>query len=178
MADFKIAYDKTAKFEGGYANHPNDKGGETYKGIARNFFPKWKGWLVIDKLDKKDVKKLNSILAHDNQIQEWVHRFYQDNFWSQIRGNEIQDQEVANNIYDFAVNSGVSRAIKYMQMVLGVEVDGKFGPVTLGKLNTFGEMTFVNKYKKERLDFLNKVVQNNPSQKTFLAGWTSRVNNA
>ena len=178
MADFKIAYDKTAKFEGGYANNPKDRGGETYKGIARNFFPKWKGWQVIDKLDKKDVKKLNSVLAHDNQMQEWVHRFYQDNFWSQIRGNEIQDQEVANNIYDFAVNSGVSRAIKYMQMVLGVEVDGQFGPVTLGKLNTFGEMTFVNKYKKERLDFLNKIVQNNPSQKTFLAGWTSRVNNA
>ena len=178
MANFKIAYDKTAKFEGGYANHPNDKGGETYKGIARNFFPKWKGWKVIDTLDKKDVKKLNTILANDTKMQEWVHLFYQDNFWSQIRGNEIQDQEVANNIYDFAVNSGVSRAIKYMQMVLGVEVDGKFGPVTLGKLNTFGAVTFVNKYKKERLDFLNKVVQNNPSQKTFMAGWTSRVQNA
>ena len=44
MADFKVAFAKTIRFEGGYVNHKADKGGETYKGIARNFWPKWKGW--------------------------------------------------------------------------------------------------------------------------------------
>ncbi|RYD50653.1 MAG: hypothetical protein EOP52_13405, partial [Sphingobacteriales bacterium] len=36
MADFLTAYKRTAVAEGGYANDPDDLGGETYKGIARN----------------------------------------------------------------------------------------------------------------------------------------------
>jgi lysozyme family protein len=178
MAEFKIAFDKTSKFEGGYANNPNDKGGETYLGIARNFFPKWEGWSIIDKEDKRDIKKLNDKLSKDVTLQAKVGNFYKVNFWDPIRGDEITDQDVANNIYDFGVNSGVSRTIKYMQTVLKVTVDGMFGPVTLNKLNSFGATSFVEAFKKARLDFLNKIVQNNPTQKTFLAGWTSRVQKA
>ena len=36
MANFTIALKKVLKNEGGYANNPNDAGGETYKGISRN----------------------------------------------------------------------------------------------------------------------------------------------
>ena len=37
MAEFETAYYLTNKIEGGYANDQDDKGGETYRGIARNF---------------------------------------------------------------------------------------------------------------------------------------------
>ena len=48
MSDFNIAYAKTGHAEGGYANNPDDSGGETVQGISRNNFPKWRGWMIVD----------------------------------------------------------------------------------------------------------------------------------
>ena len=43
MANFDEAFALTMKSEGGYANNPNDTGGETYKGVSRKNHPKWNG---------------------------------------------------------------------------------------------------------------------------------------
>ena len=48
MADFDLAYAPVAKWEGGWTHDSGDKGGETYAGIARAFFPDWPGWHFID----------------------------------------------------------------------------------------------------------------------------------
>lgn len=178
MAEFKIAYDKTAEFEGGYVNHPNDRGGETYKGIARNFWGKWEGWKTIDryKTAPMSAKQLDKVLAGSDELQEWVEVFYRTNFWNPIKGDHIDDQDVANNIYDFAVNSGVNRAARYAQRVAGVEEDGMIGNVSIGAINSCNN--FVAKYKAARLSFFQKIVANDPSQKVFLRGWTNRVENA
>ena len=48
MAKFQIAEAITGRNEGGYANNSADTGGETYAGIARNYWPKWQGWKYID----------------------------------------------------------------------------------------------------------------------------------
>lgn len=48
MADFDSAYAPLKQLEGGWCHNPDDKGGETYAGIARNFFPAWPGWAVVD----------------------------------------------------------------------------------------------------------------------------------
>ncbi|MFR2386527.1 MAG: glycosyl hydrolase 108 family protein, partial [Bilophila wadsworthia] len=47
-ADFNIAYNPVRTFEGDWCDVPGDKGGETYAGIARAFFPDWPGWHFID----------------------------------------------------------------------------------------------------------------------------------
>ena len=44
MAEFEQAYAPLRGFEGGWCNDVGDAGGETYGGIARNFFPHWQGW--------------------------------------------------------------------------------------------------------------------------------------
>ena len=48
MADFRTAYYLTMGHEGGYNNDPDDVGGETYKGIARNYHASWEGWKIVD----------------------------------------------------------------------------------------------------------------------------------
>lgn len=178
MATFKIAFDKTSVFEGGYVFNPNDKGGETFRGIARNFFPKWDGWTIIDKMKKSNPTNFDKLLMSDVELTNSVMNFYKENFWDKIMGDLIADQSVANNMYDFAVNSGVSRAVKYAQTIVKSTVDGQMGPHTVDAINTFGAESFVREYKKARMDFLYKIVQDNPSQKMFLAGWTSRTQNA
>ena len=43
MAIFKKAYEPVRQWEGGWCNVEGDRGGETYAGIARNFWPDWPG---------------------------------------------------------------------------------------------------------------------------------------
>lgn len=53
MAEFKPAFEQTIAHEGGYMNDPDDPGGETYKGVARKYWPKWLGWHIIDLLKRQ-----------------------------------------------------------------------------------------------------------------------------
>ena len=48
MADFSQAHAPVAVWEGGYANHPNDRGGETLCGIARRCHPGLVLWKLVD----------------------------------------------------------------------------------------------------------------------------------
>ena len=179
MADFKKAYAKVKKFEGGYANNPNDNGGETYAGIARGYHPKWKGWEIVDKYKQSiySSKELNKVLQGNRQLDVLVETFYKANFWNPIMGDSIVDQLSADNIMDFAVNSGVSRAVRYAQRIVGASEDGAMGPNTIKAINKHS-VGFVPDYKAARLAFVHKIVANNPSQKEFLAGWVSRTKNA
>lgn len=179
MADFKQAYEKVKKFEGGYANNPNDKGGETYAGIARVHHPKWSGWEIIDKYKQSEhsSKELNKVLQGNEQLDVMVEYFYKVNFWNAIKGDEIMNQLIADNIMDFAVNSGVGRAVRYAQRIVGTVEDGVMGAKTIKAINQ-NIHDFVGHYKAARLGFVQKIVINNASQKQFLNGWTQRVLNA
>jgi len=70
MADFDKYYPILLKAEGGYASAEfaakyNDKGGETYKGIARNFNPAWEGWAIIDAYKAKNgIPKWKSVAEY------------------------------------------------------------------------------------------------------------------
>lgn len=179
MADFKKSYAKTAKFEGGYANNPNDNGGETYKGIARKAHPTWSGWRIIDTYKKSEHsnKQLNEVLKGNQQLDALVEQFYLEKFWNQIMGTSISNQWVADNIFDFAVNSGINRAVRYAQRIVGATEDGVMGSQTIKAINKNVE-TFVAKYKKARTDFINKGVSNGVIHASFQKGLLSRVENA
>ncbi len=74
-------------------------------------------------------------------------------------------------IFDFGVNSGPSRAIKYAQMVVGTTRDGVLGPVTLAAVNGMDADKFINSLCDFRLGFLRQL----GTWRTFGRGWTARV---
>jgi lysozyme family protein len=134
MAEFDIALKRTLEFERGYVNKSTDH--ETYRGVNRDAWPDWEGWMHIDNL-KADGK---SIDIDDTFLAPLVAPFYLKNFWQPIRGNEIQSQDVANTLFDFAVNSGYGDAVEALQTVLvklGVflKVDGIIGRKTITAVN-------------------------------------------
>jgi len=179
MADFTRAYLKTSAFEGGYANHPNDKGGETYKGIARNMWKVWAGWKIIDRYKSSPIsmKQLDAFLRGNMELEDMVEEFYRAHFWKPIMGDDFINQLSADNVYDFAVNSGVSRAVKYAQRIVSTVEDGVMGAKTIRAINGNVE-GFVTKYKASRLSFLEKIVARDESQSVFMHGWDNRVRNA
>ena len=72
-------------------------------------------------------------------------------------------------VFDFAVNSGVGRASKYLQAVLGVAQDGQIGARTLAAIQS--PKATINALCDRRMSFL----RNLRTFLTFGKGWTRRV---
>lgn len=130
MANFTIALKKVLKNEGGYANNPNDAGGETYKGISRKNHSTWTGWVSIDQIKKAHPKGFKTILEHTPELQDKVKEFYKRRFWDELCLDSCGNQELANQAFDMAVNAGIKAGVKILQKVIGVPADGILGSVT------------------------------------------------
>ena len=141
MADFNKAFDVTMKAEGGYVNDPDDPGGETYKGIARSRNPKWQGWVNIDLLKNKG--NFPKDLDDDDDLQQKIRDLYEVNYWDKILGDEIADQDIAESIFNFAVNAGSRTSAKLAQIAVEAKPDGVIGPVTLEKINADDKRAFL-----------------------------------
>ena len=74
-------------------------------------------------------------------------------------------------IFDFGVNSGSSRAIKYSQGIVGAHQDGQLGPITLEAINKYHPQDFINELCNARLRFLKSL----RIWGTFGRGWNARV---
>jgi len=148
--NFETALKRTLEIEGGYVNHPDDPGGETYRGCARKLFPNWKGWTIIDKYKEGypdiSTKKLEALLHSDAQLQIEVRDFYLTEFWKPLQAGKIDSKIVAMEYFDTGVNCGHGTTKRFLQEVLNflnlkekrwedLEVDGKVGPKTLAACN-------------------------------------------
>lgn len=178
MAKFEIAYDITAKYEGGYVNDPDDTGGETIFGVARNSWKNLGMWSILDDYKARGLsgRLLENACKSDEKFMNEVHDVYKNQYWAKIWGDKIEDQKNANAIYDWAVNSGVSRAVRVAQLVLGSAAgtaDGVMGNKTLLALNA--DQDFLNKYIDSRITFYKQLVEKRPSNAKFLKGWCNRA---
>lgn len=129
MANYNIAYNKVIKVEGGYVNDSDDAGGETYMGISRKFNPNAKFWKVIDEIKSKNKnisnKEMNAILKKNNSIIGEIKNIYKNKYWDKLYLDSLNSQKIAEELFDTAVNMGVSVAIKILQNSLRVKTDGK-----------------------------------------------------
>lgn len=190
----------TMASEGLFANHPNDKGGMTYKGIARTYNYKWEGWEIIDNYleDFPELKipfrkkpttlsRLNSLLNNDTDLDIKVYKYYFDRYFTKVGADKLGklSNKVAIIMFDMCVLQGTRRAVKTLQRLLNrhydknLVVDGLFGANTY---NAFADVyikageDLTNHLLLEYVDNLNEAskVGNNI---IFLAGWMNRVSN-
>jgi lysozyme family protein len=169
MAEFSQAISKTLLFEGGYSHNLVDTGGETYQGVSRNNWPKWEGWFLIDLAKTQAHFPVN--LTTNSQLQGLVIQFYRCNFWQYDR---INDQDVANKVFDLSVNVGKKHGVKILQEAAGVETDGKYGPKTEAAVNAhlYGSLTPIIRIAAE--NYHKEVVATHPEDAIFLMGWLRR----
>lgn len=165
MADFKPAFEKMIKHEGGFILHEvsGDRGGKTYAGIAHNFHPDWEGWVAL--ANNPD----------DPKITQMVKDFYKENYWDKVKGDDIAEQSVAESIFDFAVNAGVRTASKIAQVVVDATPDGIVGNITLQNINQVNPELFVSNYALAKIARYARIVTRNDSQRKFLLGWINRT---
>nr|WP_318013599.1 putative peptidoglycan-binding domain-containing protein [Mesorhizobium sp. B264B1A] len=87
-----------------------------------------------------------------------------------MAGAELPDG-VDYAVFDFAVNSGPSRAAKYLQAVVGTAQDGRIGPETLAAVGSRPAAVVIDNLCDARLAFLKRL----STWGTFGKGWQSRV---
>jgi lysozyme family protein len=97
------------RFEGGYANDPDDPGGETNFGLSKKTYP------------NLDIKALT---------EEAAKLFYRNDYWVKMRCDELP-KDLRLMVFDCAVNQGISRATRMLQGAVGAKQDGLMGPITV-----------------------------------------------
>ncbi|KAF0206337.1 MAG: hypothetical protein FD173_187 [Gallionellaceae bacterium] len=173
MANFAKAFAATMKTEGGYVDDPQDPGGETYKGVSRKLNAKWDGWFLVDAAKSKANFPAN--LDSNTKLQEKIKTFYEINYWNKVRGNDINNQNIAESIFDFAVNAGPITSIKLAQTSVNVKPDGTFGPVTLKKINADDSRTFLAVFALHKIKRYVDICEKRQESKKFFYGWVKRT---
>jgi lysozyme family protein len=151
--NFDTAIEIVLKHEGGFVNHPSDPGGATNFGITER------------------VARQHGYLGQMQDIpMQLVRNIYRKDYWNACRCDDLPGA-LRLPVFDFAVNSGVSRAIRTLQTVLGVTADGVFGPRTLDALQQVDSRRLAYHLCLSRLDFLTALGHFS----TFARGWVRRV---
>lgn len=147
--DFDLAFERLIGSEGGYTTGLGDPGGETNWGISKRAYP----GVDIARLTREGAKAI-----------------YRRDFWDRIHADTLP-AGVAFQVFDFAVNSGIDTAIRYLQRAVGVADDGHWGPVSTWAASTQTETDTIMKLNAERLDFMTRL-KNWPSASR---GWARRI---
>jgi lysozyme family protein len=163
MSAFDQAFDLLLGHEGAFSDNPADPGnwtggrcgvGEcrgTNWGISAAAYPS----LDIRSLARNDARAI-----------------YRRDYWDRIQG-DILPPPLALLVFDAAVNLGTSRAVQLLQAALGVEQDGRLGPLTLTAIaaqNGSGA-ALCAEFQARRLCFMASL----PVWKTFALGWARRL---
>jgi lysozyme family protein len=152
--NYPQALKQVLKYEGGYVDHPKDPGGPTNKGITQAVYDAWQ---KSQNLPTQSVRNISDAT---------VAAIYKQQYWDRISGDNLPSG-VDFAVFDFAVNSGVSRAAKTLQAVVGVTQDGQIGPATIQATKAYVAMAVTNK----RLAFMQSL----SIWSTFGKGWSARI---
>lgn len=188
MANFDIAFNLTMGHEGGYVNHSSDPGGETYRGITRRDHPNWSGWTIVD---RSKVSTAKGILLSMNvktkvDLDAAVSALYKGIYWDSVNGDIIRYQEIANELFDTAVNMGATWAGTFLQRALNVtnrkstlypnlKPDGDIGNKTITALHANPDPSLVLKI----MNILQgaryvELCEKNEKLEDFIKGWINQ----
>ena len=158
QGNFDNCLKKLLVHEGGYINNNWDNGGITNLGVTAKVWESWVGHPV-------DEKQMRALTPND------VAPLYKRKYWDACGADELVSG-VDYVVFDYAVNSGVGRAVKTLQACAGVPIDGGIGPVTLAAVNKIKPEELIEKICGKRLDFLKSL----GTFPVFGKGWERRVN--
>ncbi len=165
MTRFDYGLAQVLRHEGGYVDHPKDPGGATNFGITRKTLARWRHinpWFMLKKSQVRALKKPE------------VAAIYRALYWDRCRGALLANG-LDHAVFDYAVNSGPSRAIRHLQGLVGAKPDGVLGALSLRaiqrKINTIGARGLINALCDRRLGFLRRL----SNYSTFGRGWRNRV---
>lgn len=174
MSTLDQKLDALVKREGGYSNHPADRGGPTRFGIT------------------EQRARAHGFTGDMRELPlETAKQIYRIDYWTRpgFYDVSLRSEAVADELFDTGVNMGPGTAAKFLQVALNVlnrsavdypdvPTDGDIGPLTLHALDGFkakrgvaGESVLL-----KALDCLQghryiDIALKDPRQEAFVYGW-------
>lgn len=160
--------------EGGFGNHPNDRGGATIWGIT---------------------EAVARAFSYHGRMQDMPRsvavRIYKERYWESPRFNQVADHSmaIAEELLDTGVNMGPAVAAKFLQRALNVlnqearlypdiTADGVIGPMTLSALRAFlghrgkdGETVLLRALNSLQGARYIEIAERDQRQESFVYGW-------
>jgi lysozyme family protein len=166
--DRSIAF--TLKWEGGYVNHPADKGGETNYGITSGALTAAIAQGIVPSVSVKNLPLESAKLI------------YKANYWDKYGWGNISWPGCLI-VFDATVHhggGGMARLAQCAANALGGSLveDGKFGTKTLEAITKFTSSRpteFAEEFLRQRKKWFDNIVSRDETQKTFLKGWYNRL---
>jgi peptidoglycan L-alanyl-D-glutamate endopeptidase CwlK len=154
-------------WEGGFVDHPRDKGGATNMGITIGTLAAWRGHDVsVD-----DVRNLSRAEAD---------AIFRANYYSVSRCGEMPDR-MAMVVYNCAVLSGPKRAVEFVQKGFNnlgmtadgkpLEEDGRMGPMTMGAIQKADPSMLASSF----MDVQDAYLRQLGDFDVFGPGWMNRM---
>lgn len=165
MADYRRLVPHVKAWEGKWSDDPDDPGGATMMGVTMSTYEAYCRKVGRGKPTKGDLRGLSD--------GEWS-RIFKSMYWDRCRADEIDSQSVANMLVDWYWHSGV-HAIRGVQRVVGVSIDGVVGRVTIEALNGCDAYELFGELRRAREKYYNGVVNSRPKSRKYLQGWLNRV---
>ena len=167
--------------EMGYAKVKGDPGGETYRGITKRDYSRWRGWKIIDgyRPHAKNNRALAQILRHSVQLQKAVTDFYFQR-WSASGAQGINNLAVAERLFSLEINAGKRQAGLCFQRACrangkSVTEDGRIGRRTAKAANTSNRHGLLAALRSEMAGFYRVLVALKPYRRKFIRGWLIRA---
>lgn len=165
---FLRAYTASLGHEGGYVDHPKDRGGPTNKGVTQKTYDAFR---ATKKLASQPVKEIT-----EDEIGE----IYYQGYWRPAKCALVPNEAMASLVFDAAINHGPNRAIRLLQQAARLaarECDGKWGRKTAAAVAKAAEdaIGFADDYLLARERFYRWIVEDDPEQGVFLRGWMNRL---
>lgn len=156
--------------EGGFSNRPSDRGGPTNFGITQATLSMWLGRPA----SIADVRLLT---------REQAIAVYTSVYLTAPGISLIADDDLRELVFDAAVQHGPSRAVQWLQAIVGVDTDGVIGPVTSRAIEKGNTANIYRRHLARRLRFYGEIVtadakRGTPaasSQALNAAGWMNRM---
>ena len=142
--------------EGGFVNHPDDPGGMTNLGVTKAVYEKY----IKRNATEAEMRALT---------QTEVSPIYKSNYWDRGRCDDLPSG-VDWSVFDWGVNSGMGRAAKALQRVVGATADGAIGPMTVKATHNMKPHDVIVKMHSSRQSFYESLT----TFKTFGRGWSRR----
>ena len=152
--------------DGGYTNDPDDPGGRTQFGISERAHPE--AW------------------ADDKVTLDEATGIYDKKYIDQPDFDLIKNIHLQHQLVDMGVPSGPQTAIRTLQQLVGVTVDGVIGPKTLAAIERYpagllfgypvpGIVLLNLAVRDARILLYIGIVKRNVRKLKFLLGWVKRA---
>ena len=162
---FEQAVELVLSHEGGFQNHPEDRGNWTsgQVGVGELRGTKWGiSAMAYPHLDIANLTRTRAI------------EIYRRDFWRRPGCDKLPAQ-LRYPYFDVAVNSGPGTAARLLQQAAGVTADGVLGPATLAAVATRDPRELTEDFLWLRGEYFADLARRVPSQRVFLPGWILRL---